>query len=190
MTITKSTVSGAGYAALIAALECKPAFTFGACDDVETELHDIIDDDYNYEAYTVDYYHEAWDIVTDSDFNCEPQDFSGCETALDCIMQEANASLDDVVREGWEEAFEEAKAALEELVTVAREMGLEDVRVNFTGSSSHGWAVHNRETESGLCIYDDKEGFYNPEKLEGECYALESSFGGMYISACWTPEDE
>lgn len=42
------------------------------------------------------YYHEAWDVVASNQFNdydAECLDFSSCQSALECVMQEANSII-------------------------------------------------------------------------------------------------
>lgn len=62
-----------------------------------SDVCDLLDEN-SYYAPEVIYYHDAWEIVAGSsfnDYNAESLDFSTCESSLDCIMQEANALVND-----------------------------------------------------------------------------------------------
>ena len=55
-------------------------------------------DENSYYAPEVIYYADAWEVVAGSSFNdysADCLDFSGCESSLDCIMQEANSLVDN-----------------------------------------------------------------------------------------------
>ena len=58
-------------------------------------------DENSYYAPEVIYYADAWEIVAGPSFSkytADFLDFSECESSLDCIMQEANSSVNDVYR--------------------------------------------------------------------------------------------
>lgn len=176
MTITRQDVIDYGYDLL--------AETISNLDDISITLHtniseelDSLVEDKGYESsYEVNYYHEAYDIVTSSEFDTnETPDFTGCTNALECIMREAIMSVEGITYEGWYTALDEIKEAANELVNKALEEGYEDIKVSFSNSSVYGWAAHNYETESGLCVW---------EALEDECFALEISVAGVVISCC------
>ena len=62
-----------------------------------SDVCDLLDDN-SYYAPEVIYYADAWEIVAGSSFNdysADGLDFSGCESSLDCLMQEANGLVDD-----------------------------------------------------------------------------------------------
>ena len=55
-------------------------------------------DENSYYAPEVIYYADAWEVVAGSSFNdytAENLDFSACDNSLDCLMQEANALVND-----------------------------------------------------------------------------------------------
>ena len=55
-------------------------------------------DENSYYAPEVIYYADAWEVVAGSsfnDYNAENLDFSTCDNSLDCIIQEANAVVND-----------------------------------------------------------------------------------------------
>ena len=70
------------------------------------DVCDLLDDNH-YFAPEVIYYADGWEVVAGSSFNdysagssfkdysAGNNDFSGCETALDCVMLEANALVND-----------------------------------------------------------------------------------------------
>ena len=62
-----------------------------------SDVCDLLEEN-NYYAPAVIYYADAWEIVAGSSFNdysADGLDFSGCESSLDCIMQEANGLVND-----------------------------------------------------------------------------------------------
>ena len=62
-----------------------------------SDVCDLLDEN-SYYAPEVIYYADAWEVVAGSSFNgysAECLDFSGCESSLDCIMQEANSLVND-----------------------------------------------------------------------------------------------
>lgn len=157
------------------------------CNEIQTKL-----DDNGMHAPDVVYYAEAWGIVAGSAFNdFDPDiDFSACKSSLDCVMLEANEIINEAYYEVAGECIQEAAESIYEVIETVLEIGGdESIDLNITSGSCHGWAVHNRETESGIAIYDDEPGHYNAEKLEGELYAVEGSVNGSYVSACWNPDD-
>ena len=61
------------------------------------DVCDLLDEN-SYFAPEVIYYADGWEVVAGSSFNdysAECLDFSNCEGSLDCIMQEANALVND-----------------------------------------------------------------------------------------------
>lgn len=61
------------------------------------DVCDLLDEN-SYFAPEVIYYCDAWEVVAGSSFNdyeAECLDFSNCESALDCIMQEAQSLVND-----------------------------------------------------------------------------------------------
>lgn len=62
-----------------------------------SDVCDLLDEN-NYHAPEVIYYADGWEVVAGSSFNDYSagfNDFSNCESSLDCIMQEANALVND-----------------------------------------------------------------------------------------------
>ena len=58
---------------------------------------DLLDEN-SYYAPEVIYYADAWEVVAGSSFNdysADCLDFSGYESSLDCVMQEANSLVND-----------------------------------------------------------------------------------------------
>ena len=162
--------------------------------DVETisqEIESLLDSN-AFNAPDIVYYAEAWGIVAGSAFNAfDPFiDFSDCSNALECVMREANEIITEAYNSVLHDRITETAETIHEVIEAVIETGGDkSIDLVFGGSTCHGWAVHNRETEAGIAIYDDKPGHYNPEKLEGELYAVEGSVGAAYVSACWNPND-
>lgn len=63
-----------------------------------SDVCDLLDEN-SYYAPEVIYYADAWEVVAGNSFNdyeASCLDFSGCDNALDCLMIEANALVNDV----------------------------------------------------------------------------------------------
>lgn len=75
-------------------------------------------DENSYYAPEVIYYADGWEIVAGSSFNdydpAETLDFSGCETALDCIMLEARMLMESVYYNEREKIAQEVLEGLQE----------------------------------------------------------------------------
>ena len=62
-----------------------------------SDVCDLLDEN-SYFAPEVIYYADAWEVVAGSSFNdyeAHDLDFSACDNSLDCIIQEANALVND-----------------------------------------------------------------------------------------------
>lgn len=62
-----------------------------------SDVCDLLDEN-SYHAPEVIYYADAWEVVAGSSFNDYEAgclDFSGCDNALECLMQEANGLVND-----------------------------------------------------------------------------------------------
>lgn len=62
-----------------------------------SDICDMLDENH-YLAPEVIYYADAWEVVASSSFNdyeAQNLDFSNCDNSLDCIIQEANALVND-----------------------------------------------------------------------------------------------
>lgn len=86
----------------------------------EVDQHDVVDvvrdllDSYNLYAPQVVYNSDAWDIINESGMeDPDRQDWDGCETALDCVTQEADAILNATYRKYLDEALENIRAVVE-----------------------------------------------------------------------------
>ena len=160
---------------------------------IADQIHQTLDA-HCYYAPEVIYYADAWDVVNNSeynDFEVYP-DFSGCAHAVDYVMREAEAIIYQAYASELEQAICEFTEVIADLVdTLEIEFDLYACEnLTISKSSLFGWAAHNRETETGIAIYDDAPGFYNAEKIEGELYAIETEVNGLFVSACWNPSKE
>ena len=80
------------------------------------DVCDLLDDN-SYYAPEVIYYADGWEIVAGSTFNkysADFLDFSECENALECIMIEANALVNDVYYSEREKIAKEVLEGLQE----------------------------------------------------------------------------
>lgn len=76
-------------------------------------------DENHYYAPEVIYYADAWEIVAGSSFNDYSagfNDFSACENALDCLMIEANALVNDAYYTERENIAQEVLEGLQEML--------------------------------------------------------------------------
>lgn len=77
-------------------------------------------DDNSYFAPEVIYYCDGWEIVAGSSFNdysAGYNDFSNCESALDCIMLEANALVNDAYYSERESIASDVLEGLQEMLS-------------------------------------------------------------------------
>ncbi len=136
-------------------------------------------------------YYECFLIVGSSDFpEAEQTDFSGCTNSLECLTREGNDIAFNAYNDAIDEEVSEAVERIMAIIEKATELGY-DGQFQVSGSSIYGWEAHNYETNCGICIWSDEqcEGCYNPSLLEGELWAIEGTWNGLTIGACWTPAD-
>lgn len=77
-------------------------------------------DDNSYFAPEVIYYADGWEIVAGSSFNdysAGYNDFSNCESSLDCIMMEANALVNDAYYSERGEIAQDVLEGLQEMLS-------------------------------------------------------------------------
>lgn len=190
--IRKEDLEQAGYTSFVEFLTDKKNDLKISCSSDKDDISSVLDEvEYNGNGAEIVYYNQAWEICGGAcgAVEIEPLDFSQCETALDALQLEANAISSTLHLNGWNEAQDEIADNILHACETALDLGFDgDLRI--TSGSLFGWAPHNRETSDGCAIYDDKQGYYYPRKLEGELYAVEHEIApGLYISACWNPED-
>lgn len=198
MTICYDDVKAIGEQAAIDTMEEQDSIELCVWDsqqDIKNKLSDLVEDSSRrWECYSVDYVHEAWDIVNDSELNPDDDclDFSGCQDARDCVLLEARASVQGAIDEGWDSQLDDYAEALCDLVDTVRErMGYtgSHITINIGRGSQFGWAVHNYETEY-CCVWDDEPNEYHAAKLEGELYAIETTVDGTCFYVCWNPDND
>lgn len=180
---TYSNVTTYGYNNYITAAEYAiPNIEVTLHTDIGKEINTALEDFKFDSPYEINYYKEAIDIICDDAFEpYDTPDFSSCTSALECVMLEANESTQEAVNQGWEEGESDVITACENLIATALEYGYEDFTLNFSSTSTFGWASHNSETDAGVCIY---------EKVEGKLFALEIKLRGVYISMCCLINDK
>lgn len=150
-------------------------------DDIAQAIHDALES--SDICYSVDYYHEAWEIVAGGSFNdyaAEEQDYSSCTSSLDAVMQEANDIARQVVDMVLHEEIEEIAERLAEVCETACNLGYDDV-MTISSSDNYGWNSHNYETNEGTCVHLNLEG-------EKGLTAVVGNIGNLHLSACFTKE--
>ena len=150
------------------------------------------------------YYAHGQDVISEleSEYGDEAVDLVSGQTYAaddwrDAMMAWANALA--YVAHGAEarkalDAAEEAIDGFRNLVAeVAEACGGEPDpdAATLSRDCPYGWAVHNRETEDGGCVWSTEPGYYNPELLEGELLAVSSPVlgGRVWVSIAWSPVD-
>lgn len=153
--------------------------TIDTLGDFESQIRDLLENNDNMdspEVLEVSAYGDAWETVQQSEFDnvdIEPQDFSSCESALDCLVMEANALLRACWSEKAEAYIEELAEALAEVVEGCEEFGSIDELI-ITNGCRLGDIPHAREFDAGsysVCMWkEDAEGdaeiYYNFNGLE------------------------
>lgn len=135
---------------------------------------------------------EAFLIVGSSNFpSAESVDFTGVESSLDCLNQEANSIANQFYLEAVHSEVGEIADRVHAICEKAAELGYEGT-MQVSGSSIYGWEAHNYETDCGICIWSDEKVpyAYNPKLLEGELWAIEGTASNLTIGACWTPSND
>lgn len=143
-----------------------------AADEIRTAL-----DANHYDAPEVIYYHEGWDVVTDSQAPepAEAPDFSGCESATAAVMLEANLIMLAAYDQALSGVIDDVAAALE---AAAEATGCDE----WIGSTGPGHLPHLREFDAG-------EGNVCHWQIDGlNIYQL--TINGMDFTARQEPDDE
>lgn len=136
-------------------------------DDIAQAIRDALES--SDICYSVDYYHEAWEIVVGGSFN----DYA--------VMQEANDIARQVVDNVLHEEIEEIAERLAEVCETACNLGYVDV-MTISNGDNYGWNSHNYETNDGTCVHLNLEG-------EKGLTAVVGNLGDLYLSTCFTKED-
>ena len=167
-------------------------------DEIEAHIYWHSDSDlHSYaESSLITYVHEAFNVLDCPDFRNHPSvadmkvDFSDETCSFDCVRKEARAWVDAVWYELMAEAIKKIAVEISDVCTVACDFGYEG-KIRITLDSLYGWAVCNYQTSGDVCVYSDERfaGAYNPELLEGELWAVEGSYGNLWFSACWHPNN-
>jgi hypothetical protein len=158
-------------------------------DDIQQAIREGCE---SYEFSGINTQWEAFLVVTGSEFpNAEDLDFTGMDSSMDCMNQEANQAANELYRSELNDEICEAAARIFAIVEKAQELGF-DGQFQVSGSSLYGWEAHNYETDCGICIWSDEKVHYayNPSLLEGELWAIEGTWNGLTIGACWTPAND
>ena len=126
-------------------------------------------------AFEVLYAHEAWDICTNDEFDCEePLNFEGCESASDCLMLEAKAKIQGTIEEAWSKAIDDTCDKINALVMLATRQGLTGpLEVTCSTGAAFGWFPHSYETKDGICIYDKGD-------IDANIWAAEVSLNELF----------
>lgn len=145
-----------GYNAFINALgENNQKLTFDNLEDLESTLRERTEPFYIRSELDVIYAHEAWEVVGSPEFDCENLDFSGCKTALDCLVLEAQEKISNALTAGFNEALEDTAKTIKNLFNLAQRETTEEVNtISITNGDVYGWFPHSLETKEGVCIYE------------------------------------
>lgn len=135
-------------------------------DDVAEMLRDELDSN-NYDAPEVIYYADGWEVVAGGQFNnyeCADLDFSGCDSATACVMQEANGLVYQAYSEMLDSALQEVAEAVQEVL----DLQLTDMRtgkkfyiseVEQVSGCALGYLPHDIEEDlaasgaSSVCVW-------------------------------------
>ncbi|MFH4528134.1 hypothetical protein [Vibrio diabolicus] len=179
MNITINSVSETIKANMINALDMIEVTTDLDRDDIANEILRIAEEN-QWDMHEVIYYSEGWEIVSGNEFNAyeEEVDLSGCESALDAVMREANQTMSNFSRSVASEIADELADEIATLIEEATDRDY-DGKITISNGSVYGWAVHQSETRDGVCIYENLEG---EEGLTAVEYGIGDCF---YASACF-----
>ena len=145
-------------------------------DDVIDLLRGLDEPTFNDVIYTYD----AWQICAgELSGTHDESDYTSCDSALECLMLDANSISTRVQSEGYNDGIDEIAQEIYHAIETACELGYEGDFTITTGAI-FGWTAHDRETAEGCAIYDTN-------LIEGELYAVEHAISNtLYISASWS----
>ncbi|QYA57493.1 hypothetical protein SARAHDANIELLE_65 [Hafnia phage vB_HpaM_SarahDanielle] len=128
-------------------------FEFYAVDDLDAEVREVI------------YYHDAWAIINDSDFNGfaeDDLDFSGCKSAQEAVMYEANSMMYNVASSILGDFKDDLYGVILAAKAFCDEKGFEVNRVYCEMGCNLDSLPHNYETEFNgytCCVWEDYNTF-------------------------------
>ncbi|MBL4908980.1 MAG: hypothetical protein JKX78_02985 [Alteromonadaceae bacterium] len=129
----------------------------------------------------VTYYHEAWAIIGGSDWDEYTEseyDLEGCTDAMQAVMRQAGEIVGQAFSSLAADVANEIATNILHLIDTALDEGYEG-KVTVSAGTCHGWAVHDKEDEEGVCFYSHLEG-------EQGLTALEYHVGnGAHASVIW-----
>jgi len=180
MNITISSVRESLEANMVNALDNIEVSTSDDQDHIASLIMDEAQAN-DWDSVEVIYYHEAWEIVSGSQFNDyeETVDLEGCTSALDAVMREAQATMSNCCQSLASEIAQELAGSIVEVAEAAEGLG-HDGELSITSGSRFGWAVHDRENAEGVCYYTNLE---NEKGLTAVEHCINGSF--YYASACF-----
>lgn len=129
----------------------------------------------------VTYYHEAWAIVAGCDWNeytANEYDLEGCTDAMDALMRQAGEIVSCAFSSLAADAANDIATNILHLIDTALDEGYEG-KVTISEGTCHGWAIHDKEDEEGVCFYSNLEGERGLTALE---YHISN---GAHASVCW-----
>lgn len=139
----------------------------------------------NHCAYSVDYGHEQYEAINDSDLckiayemGMEELDFSHCCNAWEAIEHEARAIVASASYYIMAEVVGELAETIYDFLDTCQDNGL-DGEIKLYKGNRYGTLVHDYESSTGICCYSDIEG-------EDEfCAAELCIIKGLYTSIAW-----
>lgn len=124
-------------------------FEYYVIDDLDVEVPEVI------------YYHDAWSIINDSDFNGfveDDLDFSGCKSAQEAVMLEANSMMYGVGTSVLGDFKDDFYGVLLAVRNFCKDKGFNVTRVYCEMSCHLDCLPHNYEEDfNGFtgCIWED-----------------------------------
>lgn len=138
------------------------------------------------------YYHECLDLIgqLEGEYSLDTEE-TGKQYAAHEWREAAQFYAVQLVSEaliqGIDDAIGKFEEVYSEVVENTERLGGDESSVFLSHGCPYGWAPHNYETESGVMIWSDEPGHYNPQLLEGELLAVSGQYGHIYINASFQP---
>lgn len=127
--------------------------------DIREAILDALEENRYDDAPSVDYIHEAWDIIGSElwrNTHIDHLDFSHCESAFDAVFLEAREVVQVACYEAMQELAQDIAETLEEVF--AQDFGNKELPSLIIGSSGLGHIPHNEEIDVGdasLLVWDN-----------------------------------
>lgn len=128
--------------------------------DIREAIIEALEENHYDDAPSVDYIHEAWDIIGSDlwrNTHIDSLDFSHCESAFDAVFHEAREVIYAAHHEAMQELAQDIADTLEDVFS--QDFGNKELPSLMIGTSGLGHTPHNEEIDVGdasLLVWDNR----------------------------------